>query len=174
MAVHTMTVLAYKEGDRVTSSLLASSVNTNPVVIRRLLSNLQQAGLVETRKGAGFGSRLSRSPARIDLADIFRAVEEEDPFVLPPKEPNRDCPVGSCIQAALSMVFKAAKQGLEKELEKMTLGDILNAVRSCCVNGDMPLLSAFVASPDSAFAQMLVAAQAESRRRPTTRGKRNP
>ena len=58
MAVHVLAVLAYKDGDRVTSSLLAGSVNTNPVVIRRLLLALQRAKLVETRKGAGLGSRL--------------------------------------------------------------------------------------------------------------------
>ena len=63
MAVHVLAVLAYKDGDRVTSELLARSVNTNPVVIRRLLLALQEARLVETRKGAGFGSRLSRSAA---------------------------------------------------------------------------------------------------------------
>src|SRR5438046_1301705 len=68
MAVHVLTVLAYKEGDRVTSAFLAGSVNTNPVVIRRLLLALQRARLVETRKGAGFGSRLSRSPGRIKLS----------------------------------------------------------------------------------------------------------
>jgi len=89
MAVHTLTVLAYKDGDRVTSGFLANSVNTNPVVIRRLLLALQDGKLVETRKGAGFGSRLSRSPARINLAEIFRAVEEREPFVLPPGKPNQ-------------------------------------------------------------------------------------
>src|SRR5881392_4467493 len=92
MAVQTLAVLAYKNGDPVTSRLLAQSVNTNPVVIRRLLLTLQQAKLVETRKGVGFGSRLSRSPARINLAQIFRAVEDAESFVLPPKKPNQACP----------------------------------------------------------------------------------
>lgn len=55
MAVHVMTVLAYKEGDRVTSAFLAGSVNTNPVIIRRLLLALQRARLVETGKGARLG-----------------------------------------------------------------------------------------------------------------------
>ena len=64
MAVHVLAVLAYKEGDRVTSATLAGSVNTNPVIVRRLLLSLQKARLVETCKGAGSGSRLSRSPRR--------------------------------------------------------------------------------------------------------------
>ena len=75
MAVHVLAVLAYKEGDRVTSAFLAGSVNTNPVIIRRLLLSLQRAKLVDTCKGAGSGSRLNRSPGRINLAEVYRAVE---------------------------------------------------------------------------------------------------
>ena len=65
MAVHVLTVLAYKQGDPVTSTLLATSVNTNPVIIRRLLLVLQEAKLIETRKGVGVGSRLSRPPNKL-------------------------------------------------------------------------------------------------------------
>src|ERR1051325_376950 len=101
MAVHVLAILAYKDGDRVTSSLLAASVNTNPVIIRRLLLVLQRARWVETRKGAGFGSRLSCSPSRINLGEIYRAVEEGESFVMPRGKPNCACPVGNCIQAAL-------------------------------------------------------------------------
>jgi DNA-binding IscR family transcriptional regulator len=75
MAVHVLAVLAHREGDRVNSASLAGSINTNPVMVRRLLLALQKATLVETCKGAGSGSRLSRSPGRIDLAEVYRAVE---------------------------------------------------------------------------------------------------
>ena len=88
MAVHVLAVLAYQEGDRVTSAELAGSVNTNPVIIRRLLLSLKQARLVETCKGAGAGSRLSRSPRRINLAEIYRAVEDAESFAKPARKPN--------------------------------------------------------------------------------------
>jgi Rrf2 family protein len=132
MAVHVLTVLAYHEGDRVTSTLLASSVNTNPVVIRRLLLALQQARLVETRKGAGFGSRLSRSPNRINLAQVYRAVEDDEPFAMPRGKPNPECPVGNCIQQTLVTVFVSVEQALERELAATTLADILRRVKSSC------------------------------------------
>ena len=132
MAVHVLTVLAYKDGDRVTSGLLASSVNTNPVVIRRLMRALKQAGLIETRKGVGSGSRLSCSPGRISLADVYRAVEAGQGFVLPPKKPNAQCPVGSCIQATLSNVFASAEEAVLDDLKKTTLGGILQRVKECC------------------------------------------
>jgi len=132
MAVHVLAVLAYKEGDPVTSQLLASSVNTHPVIVRRLLLALQKAKLVETRKGAGFGSRLSRSPARINLAQVYRAVEVEEPFTMPSKRPNDACPVGKCIQVALEMVFASAEEALEGQLAKTTLADMLAATRKLC------------------------------------------
>jgi len=88
MAVHVLAVLAYKEGDPVTSSCLAGSVNTNPVIIRRLLLSLKRARLIDTRKGVGAGSRLTRAPQRINLAEIYRAVETHDAFKSPARKPS--------------------------------------------------------------------------------------
>ena len=130
MAVHVLAVLAYQEGDRVTSAFLAASVNTNPVIIRRLLLSLQRAKLVETSKGAGAGSRLSRSPRRINLAEVYGAVEESEPFVAPARKPNSSCPVGSCMRETLEKVFASARNALERDLAKTTLADLLEAVRA--------------------------------------------
>ena len=130
MAVHVLAVLAYKEGDRVPSVQLAASVNTNPVIVRRLLLSLQQARLVETGKGAGSGSRLSRSPGSINLAQIYRAVEETEPFATPSRKPNTACPVGQCIRETLARVFASAEAALERDLGKTTLAGVLNAVKT--------------------------------------------
>jgi Rrf2 family protein len=130
MAVHVLTVLAYKEGDRVTSALLAGSVNTNPVIIRRLLLALQRAKLIDTCKGAGSGSRLSRSPRRIDLAEVYRAVENAEPFASPSRKPNAACPVGKCIRETLDRVFSSAQSALERDLEKTTLADVMDMVKA--------------------------------------------
>ena len=132
MAVQVLTVLAYKAGEPVTSTLLAASVNTNPVVIRRLLLVLQTSGFVETRKGASVGSRLRLPPQRIDLAQIYRAVETAEPFKLPQRNPSHPCAVGHCIQAALVEVFAATETALERELAKTNLADILALVEKTC------------------------------------------
>ena len=125
-----MTVLAYKEGDRVTSAFLAGSVNTNPVIIRRLLLALQRAKLVETCKGAGAGSRLSRAPGRINMAEIYRAVEDSEPFATPSRKPSSACPVGYCIRETLDKVFRSAQKALERDLEKTTLAAVIGAVKA--------------------------------------------
>ena len=130
MAVHVLAVLAYKEGDRVTSASLAGSVNTNPVIVRRLLLALQRARLVETCKGAGAGSRLSRSPRRINLAEVYRAVEAIEPFAAPARRPNAACPVGHYIRETLATVFASAQNALERDLAKTSLGDVIDAVKA--------------------------------------------
>jgi DNA-binding IscR family transcriptional regulator len=134
MAVHVLTVLAYKEGDRVTSAFLAGSVNTNPVIIRRLLLALQRARLVETCKGAGSGSRLSRAPGRINLAEIYRAVDDCEPFGTPTRKPNAACPVGNCMREALEKIFASAQLALERDLAKTTLAGLIEMVKAsvCC------------------------------------------
>ena len=130
MAVHVLAVLAYKEGDRATSALLAGSVNTNPVIIRRLLLALQRAKLVDTCKGAGSGSRLSRSPNRLDLAEVYRAVENAEPFASPSRKPNAACPVGKCIRETLDRVFTSAQDALERDLRRTTLADVMDTVKA--------------------------------------------
>jgi Rrf2 family protein len=132
MAVHVLAVLAYKNNARVTSALLASSVNTNPVVIRRLLLALKKGKLIETRKGAGSGSRLSRSPARINLGQVYRVIEDHESFAMPRRKPNGACPVGHCIAQALGNVFDSAQAAIEQELGRTTLADIIKAVNGSC------------------------------------------
>jgi Rrf2 family protein len=130
MAVHVLAVLAYKEGDRVTSAFLANSVNTNPVIIRRLLLSLQKARLVDTCKGAGSGSRLSRSPRRINMAEIYRSVEDSESFATPSRKPRADCPVGHCIIDALAKIFTSAQNAMERNLAKTTLADVIEMVKA--------------------------------------------
>src|SRR5208282_5197536 len=130
MAVHVLAVLAYQEGDRVTSASLAGSVNTNPVIIRRLLLVLQKAKLVDTCKGAGSGSRLNRSPQRINMAEIYRSVEDSESFATPSRKPRADCPVGSCIIEALAKIFTSAQNAMERDLAKTTLDDMMELVKA--------------------------------------------
>src|SRR2546421_12952547 len=132
MAVHVLTVLAYHKHQNVTSKLLAASVNTHPVVVRLLLLALQAARLIKPRRGASFGSRLARPPSRIHLAQVYRAVELDEPFIMPRGKPNPDCPVGQCIEAELRGIFLSARAALERELGKTSLADVLLRVRACC------------------------------------------
>ncbi|HEX8852924.1 MAG TPA: Rrf2 family transcriptional regulator, partial [Pyrinomonadaceae bacterium] len=74
VAVHALTLLAWAGEEPVKSEYLACSVNTNPVVIRRILCALARAGLVTSQTGASGGSRLARPAAEITLREVYRAV----------------------------------------------------------------------------------------------------
>src|SRR5688572_16043599 len=93
MAVHVLSLLARERSGNVTSEYIASSVNTNPVVIRRIIGQLNQAGLVSSQPGASGGTRLARRAGDITLRDIYGAVDCGEVFALHGKAPNQDCPI---------------------------------------------------------------------------------
>ncbi len=124
VAIHILTLLAY-EGGQMTSEYIAGSVNTNPVVIRRLLALLREARLVSSQPGAGGGWQLTRPPKGITLRDIYRAVEEGALFALHSNTPNPQCPVGRNIQRVLGGHFEAAQLALDKDLERTTIADLV-------------------------------------------------
>lgn len=129
IAVHVLAVLA-KHGDdeRVKSDCIAKSVNTNPVVIRRLLCSLQQADLVESQTGASGGTRLAKAAKNIKLAEIYRAVAGDEIFALHPKTPNQDCPVGKNIAAILCNLQREVDHAIENRLAKYSLRDIIKKI----------------------------------------------
>jgi Rrf2 family protein len=130
VAIHILTLLANASGEALTSEFIASSVNTNAVVIRRLLGLLREAGLVVSQGGPGGGWQLSRLDKSITLRAIYRAVEGSTLFPLHSSTPNPRCPVGSTIQTALTGHFEAAQQALEKDLERTTVADLLRQLRA--------------------------------------------
>ena len=129
MAVHILTVLAQADDENIKSEKIAASVNTNPVVIRRLLSQLRQANLVSTQTGANGGTRLAKPPSEIRLSDVYRAVNCGRIFALHNREPNKDCPVGKNIEAVLCHLQKAIDKGIDNTLAKYSLEDVFERVR---------------------------------------------
>ena len=125
MATHVLALLAHGGGDAMTSEYIAGSVNTNPVVVRRILALLAKAGLVVTQEGAGGGVRLAKQAKDIDLRAVYAAVETDPLFAQHPQDPNPACPVGSTIQAALEPTLDAAETALLGSLAKTTVADLL-------------------------------------------------
>jgi len=129
VAVHILTVLAGSPEEAVTSGHIAGSVNTDPSLVRRLLSQLARAGLTTSQLGVGGGALLARPADRITLRDAYRAVSEGEIFALHRERPNPACPVGRNIQSALERRFDAAARALEAELARTTIADVLREVR---------------------------------------------
>jgi len=128
MALHVLTMLAKSGDGNVKSECLASSVNTNAVVIRRLLGQLHQAGLVTSQTGAAGGSRLSKSAEEIDLSEIYNAVPCGEVFALHAKSPSKDCPVGRNIEMVLCNLQKEIDTSIAERLERYSLESVIGLI----------------------------------------------
>jgi Rrf2 family protein len=123
MAAHALALLARAE-EGCPSALLASSVNTHAVFMRRVLRDLVSAGLVVAREGRSGGYHLTRPAERITLADVYRAVEPGGPLGPSSSEPDGRCPVGAGMRAAFAEAARAAQRGLLAALADRTVADL--------------------------------------------------
>ena len=134
VATHILAVLSLFEelfpGEPVASHQIADSVNTNPIIIRRILGQLRQAGLVEIHGGASGGTRLARHPDRISLLDVYQAIEEDQLFALHPNEPSKSCPVGSTMTPLLAEVYDEVDGVIESVLVNRTIGEMYREMRT--------------------------------------------
>lgn len=141
VAVHTLGFVGFAAGRHpATSEDIAISVNTNPVVIRRVLGLLRDAGLVTSQPGPGGGWRLTRGPDAITLRDAYRAVEPEPLFALPQRPPSASCDVGRNVRQVLNRYFEDAEIAMEESLATVTLADVMaDVARSfgACRKGDV-------------------------------------
>jgi DNA-binding IscR family transcriptional regulator len=99
-------------------------------VVRRILGQLGHAGLVSSQTGSTGGTRLSKAPSEIHLADVYHAVSCGEVFALHPKGANRDCPVGRNIEAVLCNLQKEIDRAVGQKLAEYTLDDVLVRIES--------------------------------------------
>lgn len=128
-AVHILTLLATEKDQSMTSEYVASSVNTNPVVIRRLLGKLAEAGLVSSCPGSAGGSRLARPARDITLQDVYAAVESGELFGEASQVPSARCPVGKHIGEVLQPRLRAAETAASGSLRKTSIADLMAEVK---------------------------------------------
>lgn len=132
VAVHVLTLMAWSgEEEPLKSEQVAESVNTNPVVIRRMLCELADAGLVVSQTGSLGGSRLASDPAKTTLLDVYQALECGGVFSLHRQPPSRDCPVGVNIETVLSDVLLEVDAAVEAVLAKITIKDVVQRLKPC-------------------------------------------
>lgn len=133
IAIHIFSCIDTFEKERkVTSDFLASSVEVNPVVIRRILLQLKSAGLVSVQRGTG-GAAIAKPLAEITFLDIYRAVEcvEEGELFHFHENPNIQCPVGRNIHKVLDEKLERVQRAMERELAAITLADVKQDMEQC-------------------------------------------
>ena len=131
VAVHILTCIDIFGGQmRVTSDFLSGSTGVNAVIVRNVLGQLRNAGIVETRQGSG-GAHLAKALDEITLYDIYKAVDcvDDEGLFHFHENPNAECPVGRNIHKAMDGRLEAAQAALENELKSTTLAEVVADTR---------------------------------------------
>lgn len=128
VAAHSLAYLAHKgaysAADAAPSAVLAASVPTNPVVVRRVTALLAKAGLIATRPGASGGAWLLRRPEEIRLDEVLAAVNGCAHIGSPPAG-AKGCPVSEHIPRQVAKALTAAEQAAAEALSRVTIADLL-------------------------------------------------
>lgn len=138
VGIHILSLIEITEEGECSSGFLASSVNTNPVVIRKIMGMLKKANLIEVHPGVA-GAKLIRKPSEITMLDVYKAVDvvREGELFSVHDNPNPECPVGRNIQNAIEPLFATAQFAMEKILANVTLNDIINGINDNGTEGQV-------------------------------------
>lgn len=131
IAIHILVATEFfGKDEKVTSDMLASSIGSNPVIIRNIMSDLKNAGLITTKRGPG-GIEITRPLDQISFYDVYEAVEKnkEELFNFH-DNPNPKCPVGRNIHAALDGTLLNAQKDFEDNLKNYKVSDIVQKIHA--------------------------------------------
>lgn len=131
LSVHVMMTLAYnKEDELVNSEYLAGVLKTNATFVRKIVSRLVEAELVESFRGKGGGIKIARSPSEISLSEIYSAAVEEKCLVSTHKKPVfKNCPVSCCMDEILDDIVDGIEDSTKNYLSRLHLSDLLKKVQ---------------------------------------------
>lgn len=124
VALHVLLHMSEMQGS-VTSEALGSMMRANPVVIRRTLGGLRDAGIVAAEKGHGGGWTLARDLRSVTLADVYDAVGTTTPFGIGVRDPKPTCPIEKGVNRALGEALREAEALLMTRLRSVAVIDIL-------------------------------------------------
>ncbi len=122
-----MTLLAAVKGEYLSSTDIAGSLNINPVLVRKELSELKSHNFIESKEGKHGGVRLLKPAKDIKLSDIFNLVKGNSHTLgLAKNDPNPDCPIGRKINDNLNKLYDKIDSRIEQSLKETTLEEFKN------------------------------------------------
>lgn len=126
IALHMLASIELFE-EKPTSELLAGSIGANPVIVRTIMKELREAGIVNTQRGSG-GAKFAKDTKDISLYDIYRAVDSAkgNSIFRFHENTNPDCEVGRNIHQAIGGYLTEAQIAMENELKKVSLKDVID------------------------------------------------
>lgn len=116
----------YRDGD-LSSQAIASSIESNPSLVRRLMSRLVKAGLLQSRPGV-IAPALARPATEISLLDVYRAVEDNQQLLHIDDKTNPKCIVGGNIQDTLNGIYDQIQTSTEQAMQQVNLQGIIDDI----------------------------------------------
>lgn len=127
ISVHILTLLAKAEGEPMSSELIAGSININPVLVRKEISVLHKAGMVQSKEGKNGGCFLAKNAQNILLSEVYQVVRQDASVFGKSKNiPNPACLVGRQINQHIEGIYQAADNAILEGLGKITLEEFSN------------------------------------------------
>lgn len=131
IAVHIFACIdTFEKEQKITSDFLSTSIQVNPVIIRKILSSLKKSQLLNVQRGTG-GTTIAKPLDQITLYDIYQSVEciENGELFHFHENPNLDCPVGRNIHHILDDKLLRVQKAMENELKSITLKEVIDDTR---------------------------------------------
>lgn len=113
-----------EDGGPVTSEVLAKAMDTNPVVIRRIMAGLRDKEYVRSEKGHGGGWTLACDLSKVTLRDIYIALGSPSLLAMGNRTDAPGCLIEQTVNAALSRTFEDAEALLLSQLGEVTLAEL--------------------------------------------------
>ena len=103
---------------------MASSLNTDPTLVRHLMGKLRKAGLLASTQGVA-RPRLTRDLGDISMLDVYNAVEPKQELLHPDTKTSKTCPVGSLMPDVISRYYRDIQNSAEARMRRVSLQDIM-------------------------------------------------
>ena len=124
LALHALVHLESQPDEALTSAALATCLMTNPVVVRRVLGELREAGLVTSTRGHDGGWRLCRPAAGISLHDVYAAMGESLLIRTRSDPGDEQCGIVRSVNAVMGEFLADAEALLAARLARVSLAGI--------------------------------------------------
>lgn len=135
--LHVLLHMTRRDGP-MTSEAIARMLGTNPVVVRRTMAGLREAGYVRSEKGHGGGWAIVADPEAVSLLDIHRAVGGPRVFAIGNEHPDPGCAVEKAVNEAVAEALRDAEALLSARLGAVTLADLARGLDARCPGGGGP------------------------------------
>ncbi len=132
IGVHLLAVIDFLgEDEKVTSNVLAGSIGVNPVIVRNVMGNLKEAGIINISQGRS-GISLIKTPEQITFYDVYKAVDSvnDDGLFHFHENPNPECPIGKNIHKAMDSKLERVQKCMEDEMRNITIADVMSDIQS--------------------------------------------